>query len=595
MSYGEDNFIDFTASEVTQLIGANGAGKSSLSVILEEGLYNKNSRGVAKGELANRYTDANGYSIKITMDVEGSEYVVDKVVKSTAKVKLYRDGVDISGHTATQTYKLIENIIGTDFNTFTKLVNQSMSSSLDFLTATDTNRKKFLIDLIGLEFYSKMENKTKLALKEVSTKLTEVTTSRKHVEEELEKSKARASQELMEVPNNVDDYVEALSDKMGQVKSLESQKSELVTVNNRISAHNRLVDKYEAHLKLEPHEPHSKEKIKVEANKLEAMQVQGEITRCKQEIVKYQNIKTECFTCKRPFDDVPDMSAEISDLKEKISVMEVQLANLNSQIAVDLEFNKEIDSWFAFKSENARLLRELDNQPHKRELESLESLDAKILAAQREVEMLRAEHEERKKAAETAKVHNMKVVFAKEKVAELEAKLGEYETDELNRDVADLTLLKEVFSNKGLVAYKIESSIKAFEKLINEYLAELSKGQFALSFEVNESKLQVILYDNGHRINIKSASSGELNKINTATLLAVRKLMSAIAKVNINLLFIDEVSSVLDGPSRDDLTELVLGERHLNTMMVTHEYTHPLTAKLNVIKEGKISRIENGE
>lgn len=595
MSYGEDNFIDFTASGVTQLIGANGAGKSSLSVILEEGLYNKNSRGVAKGELANRYTDANGYNIKITFEAGGSEYVVDKVVKSSAKVKLYRDGADISGHTATQTYKLIEGIIGTDFNTFTKLVNQSMSSSLDFLTATDTNRKKFLIDLIGLEFYSKMESKVKTELKEVSTKLTEVTTSRSHVESELLASRAKASEELMDVPDNVDDYIEAVSDKLGDVKALEARKAELVQYNNKVSAHNRLVDKYEAHLKLEPHEPHSKEKIKVETNKLEAMQIQGEITRCKQEIVKYQNIKTECFTCKRPFDDVPDMSAEISDLKEKISVMEVQLANLNSQIAVDLEFNKEIDSWFAFKSENARLLRELDNQPHKRELESLESIDSQIAEINKEVREIKAEHEKIKLRQNEAKQHNMKVVFAKEKVLELEAKLEEYKTDEITRDVADLTLLKEVFSNKGLVAYKIESSIKVFEKLINEYLAELSKGQFALTFEVNESKLQVILYDDGQRINIKSASSGELNKINTATLLAVRKLMSAVAKVNINLLFIDEVSSVLDGPSRDELTELVLGEHHLNTLMVTHEYTHPLTSKLHIKKEGKISRIEDGE
>lgn len=595
MSYGEDNFIDFTESGVTQLIGANGAGKSSLSVILEEALYNKNSRGVSKKDLPNRYTDKSDYHIKVTFDANGSEYVIEKIVKSTAKVKLYKDGEDISGHTATQTYGLIEGIIGTDFNTFTKLINQSMSSSLDFLTATDTNRKKFLIDLIGLEFYSKMETKTKSELKEVSTKLTEVLTSRKHVESELEKAKETAALPLKDVPQNVDDYVEALSDKMGDIKALEARKSELVSFNNKISVHNRLVDKYEQHLRLEPHAPASMEKIKVDTSKLELMQLQSEIARCKQEIVKYQNIKTECFTCKRPFDDVPDMSAEISDLREKISVMESQVSELNKQIAIDLEFNKEIDSWLAYKSENAKLLRDLDNQPHKKDLESLESLNQQILEIQSEVSQLRNKHEELKRAAEDSKVHNMKVVFAKEKVEELQDKLGEYETDEISRDVADLTLLKEVFSNKGLVAYKIESSIKVFEKLINEYLAELSKGQFALSFEVNESKLQVILYDDGHRINIKSASSGELNKINTATLLAVRKLMSAVAKVNINLLFIDEVSSVLDGPSRDELTELVLGERHLNTMMVTHEYTHPLTSKLHVVKEGKISRIENGE
>ena len=59
-------------------------------------------------------------------------------------------------HTATNTYKTLQDIIGIDFKTFTQLVYQNTSSSLQFLTATDTNRKKFLIDLLHLEHYVKL-------------------------------------------------------------------------------------------------------------------------------------------------------------------------------------------------------------------------------------------------------------------------------------------------------------------------------------------------------------------------------------------------------------------------------------------------------
>ncbi len=52
---------------------------------------------------------------------------------------------DISGHTATQTYKMIEEIMGGDFQTFTKLIYQSVGSNLDFLKATDATRKAFLL------------------------------------------------------------------------------------------------------------------------------------------------------------------------------------------------------------------------------------------------------------------------------------------------------------------------------------------------------------------------------------------------------------------------------------------------------------------
>ena len=46
-----------------------------------------------------------------------------------------------------------ERFLGIDFKTFTQLVYQNTNTSLQFLTATDTNRKKFLIDLLKLDDY----------------------------------------------------------------------------------------------------------------------------------------------------------------------------------------------------------------------------------------------------------------------------------------------------------------------------------------------------------------------------------------------------------------------------------------------------------
>ena len=69
---------------------------------------------------------------------------------------MLENGEDISSHTATNTYKTLQDIIGIDFKTFSQLVYQNTNSSLQFLTATDTNRKKFLIDLLHLEHYVKL-------------------------------------------------------------------------------------------------------------------------------------------------------------------------------------------------------------------------------------------------------------------------------------------------------------------------------------------------------------------------------------------------------------------------------------------------------
>ena len=138
-SYGPNNEIDLDGQTVTQILGTNGMGKSSIPLIIEEALYNKNSKGIKKADIPNRYIN-NGYSINLVFGRDDDTYRISIERKSSIKVKLEKNGEDISSHTATNTYKSIQEIIGVDFKTFSQLVYQNTNSSLQFLTATDTNR-----------------------------------------------------------------------------------------------------------------------------------------------------------------------------------------------------------------------------------------------------------------------------------------------------------------------------------------------------------------------------------------------------------------------------------------------------------------------
>ena len=53
-SYGTGNEIDLSQSTLTQLVGTNGVGKSSIPLILEEVLFNKNSKNVKKADIATK-------------------------------------------------------------------------------------------------------------------------------------------------------------------------------------------------------------------------------------------------------------------------------------------------------------------------------------------------------------------------------------------------------------------------------------------------------------------------------------------------------------------------------------------------------------
>ena len=146
-SYGSNNTLDLQSDILTQLVGTNGAGKSSIPILIEEALFNKNSKGIKKSDILNRHNGAKNYSIALDFLTEGVEYTIDINRSNTLKIKLLADNEDISSHTATGTFKTLEGILGLDFKTFSQLVYQSTTSSLQFLTATNTNIRKFLIDL----------------------------------------------------------------------------------------------------------------------------------------------------------------------------------------------------------------------------------------------------------------------------------------------------------------------------------------------------------------------------------------------------------------------------------------------------------------
>ena len=74
-SYGSDNELLLNENTVTQIIGTNGMGKSSIPLIIEEILYNKNSKGIKKADIPNRYVN-DGYSIFLSFEKDGSDYSI---------------------------------------------------------------------------------------------------------------------------------------------------------------------------------------------------------------------------------------------------------------------------------------------------------------------------------------------------------------------------------------------------------------------------------------------------------------------------------------------------------------------------------------
>lgn len=585
-SYGADNELDLSSNTVTQLVGTNGMGKSSIPLIIEEALYNKNSKGIKKADIPNRYVNS-GYHIHLefTKDEKSYDVIIDR--KSNIKLRLLEDGEDISSHTATNTYKTLQDIIGIDFKTFSQLVYQNTNSSLQFLTATDTNRKKFLIDLLHLEHYVKLFEIFKEEARKSTLNLNSIESKIATIEKWLSSNKLSDTSILLTSEISIDtlEDEQELATLMMEIKNI-SEKNRKISQNNTYKDMLSKIDIEEAKSCTIPG-IESYDEFQSELGTLS-----GVVTGSKQILHKLSKLGDHCPTCEQSVDS--SFKQELIDAEaKKVAEARERQDEINGRISQIKRNNAEYERARKTEDDWHDLFRSIDSSlpAHTLDPEELKSraqgISDRISSAKDELVRITRENEAITK-------RNTRIQVILEQTDEFQQEL--FELNELldleAATTSNLEVLKKAFSTNGLLAYKIENLVKELEELTNYYLAELSDGRFTLEFVVSNDKLNVQITDNGNIVDILALSSGELARVNTATLIAIRKLMSSISKSRINILFLDEVINVLDDTGREKLVEVLLQEE-LNTYVVSHGWTHPLLDKVEVVKSGNMSKLEH--
>ena len=585
-SYGPDNFINFDKVSLTQLVGKNGHGKSSIALILEEVLFNKNSKGVKKANILNRYTNAKKYTITLNFSVNANQYIVTTARGATQTVKLLENGLDISAHTSTATYKLIEEILGMDHKTFTQIVYQSSAFNLEFLTATDSNRKKFLIELLSLVKYTEKCDEFKAAVKEVGNIAEVATMKLTTVNTWLTKF---SKESIDELPLREEPDHEFAQSCETQLPNLQKQIATVDATNKSIVQNN----KYKEILAGINITPIAQPQVDIVSLRVALKEAEGRVTKLDNAIRGIGPIITKCSSCGQAVDsshkqtmltearlELPAAKQVVTTAQAEVAAATKLLAEYTTYVTAQQEWERYygfIDKTMATEVADVRELstkkQTLENTIAKyhRDLKEVREYNAKVAAHNAKVKVL---------VAQLDTMRSEKAVYAQE-VAELTARL------------TNLGILVKAFGTSGLVAYKIECLVKDLEELVNEYLQDMSDGRFQLTFTISPSdKLDVVITDNGHDIDIFALSNGELARVNISTLLAIRKLMQSLSDTRINLLILDETIEALDVEGKDRLIEVLLNEEHLNTILVSHGFSHPLLEKISIVKDSNVSRIE---
>ena len=595
-SYGEkENCIRFNNNKITQLTAPNGSGKSSIALILQEVLFNKNIKGIKKADIINKWGKTKNWWAELNFAVDGNPYNI-KVNRTGAKseVSFFQDKKDLSEHKVLDTYNSIRDLLNLDFNIFSQLTYQSSIDLLEFLKATDTNRKKFLINLFNLEKYIKIGEVLKIKLNSELKEKVLLQGELKTIKSFLESTTISEKKIIVDVPEVNEDLVK-------QLGLLEKQIEDYSNICKKIDKNNMYIQernllKFDLSMKApkESQEVYDNlDEFKNDINKLSIHKRNVE-----KSLVEIDTSDT-CYACGQKIDN--------SQAKELMKGLDKDLYETDIKLDAlkeELEYAKD-----AVESYEDELDKYNKNKRAITKFEDLTQVIDETIAVdypnfgdiESQIKDLRVTINVQTKERQNALTHNQDVGIHNAKVDALieqkedflsRQKVVENDIISVSDRVNNLEILKKAFSTSGIVAFKLENLTKELEVTINRYLSLLSDGQFQVSFRLDKEKLNIIVSNNGIDTPIETVSGGEFSRIQTAILLAIRNLLAKLGGSSVNLLFLDEITGVLDDEGKEKLIEVLSEEEELNVFLISHDFTHPLIDKISITKENNISSIQ---
>ena len=153
-----DQWIEMNLNTTTStlIVGANGAGKSTMLDALTFALFNKPFRKISKGQLVNSINEK-GTKVELTFTIGRDEYRVFRGIKPTT-FEVYRNNKSLDQDAATKDMQkyLEQSILKLNFKSFTQVVILGSSTFVPFMQLSAPHRREVIEDLLDINIFSHM-------------------------------------------------------------------------------------------------------------------------------------------------------------------------------------------------------------------------------------------------------------------------------------------------------------------------------------------------------------------------------------------------------------------------------------------------------
>ena len=529
-----DNFTEIllNKSPTTLILGANGAGKSTVLDALTFGLFGKPFRKINKPQLTNSVNEKDCL-IEIEFIIGKTKYLIRRGIKPSI-FEIYHNKKMINQDSKIKDYQkyLEDNILKLNFKSFTQTVILGSATFVPFMQLSAKDRRDIIEDLLDIKIFSSMNEILKSRLID-------------HKESARENDNER---------NNIDNQIHLQESSIEEIKKdrkklIQSSKKKIEEYQLKINENDDCIEKLNAKIGMLNDTLVELKPVQKKISKMDSISagLTSKIKSLKEDQEFFHDIDN-CPTCKQDV-DASHKEMMIAERKDKQKEIEQALEDFKNEYEV---INARMDKLLNTQSKVSSLTGDISEKTsHNR------GLKTSIKDYEKEIEELESTDTSTTKMRKELK----KFIEQKQKIERIREELLE-EREYLN--VAS-TLLKDGGIKTSIIKYYLP----IMNGLINKYLHQMD---FYVNFTMDENFSENIQSRNRENFSYTSFSEGEKMRIDLALLFTWREVAKMKNSVNTNLLVLDEVfDSSLDSNGTDEFLKLLNELGGNNVFVISHK------------------------
>ena len=524
--------VELTKEKSTVIVGANGAGKSTILDALTFALFSKPFRKINKPQLLNSINQSDCV-VELEFDVGKNKYKVVRGIKP-AKFEIYQNGValDENASVVDQQKHFEQTILKMNYKSFTQIVVLGSSTFVPFMRLPLAARREIIEDILDIQIFSTMNVNLKEKVKVTNDELKDHEYKLSLIKEKIDMQK----QFMMDIDKkNKEDIQEKEKRKETLLCEALNYETEIISNDETINEKTIAVS--------------DTSKVKATISKVDS--IKNKITTKqksynKEKVFFQQN--DSCPTCGQSIEE-HFKQEKITLLSDKLAEVEKGVSDLGQQLS-DLQVKENtfillIDEINELNLKNRQLKNDI-NSLHRR----IEELDDDIrklrdsdVNQREQFSILKSLSEDGKRIQETV--------------------------SETKEEKDCLLTAAQLLKDSGIKTRIIKKYLPTMNKLINDYL---DKMEFSTSFMLNENFEEVIKSRYRDEFSYESFSEGEKARIDIALLLTWRSIAKLKNSVDTNLLILDEIfDGSLDQNGNSDLGWILKTfDEKTNVFVISH-------------------------